>query len=69
MSKSFEVEGVGTAATVAPIRSTDASLEVASVEEGGGGVVPESLTLGCLERNKERTKMHIAPKEWCADER
>ena len=69
MSKSSEVEGGGTAAAVAPTGSANASPKVVPVEEGGRGAVPEGSTLGCLEHNKERTKMHIAPKEWCADER
>ena len=50
MSKSSEVEAGGTAvAAAAPIGLADASLEAIPVEEGGGGVVPEGLTLGRLE--------------------
>ena len=45
MSKSSEVDGGGTAATVAPIGSADASPKVVLVEEGGGAV-PEGSTQG-----------------------
>ena len=45
MSKSFEVEGGGTIAAV--VGSTNASVEVSPIEEGGGGVTPkDDLTLG-----------------------
>ena len=49
MSKSSKVEGGGTAAAAALTGSADASLEVAPVEEGGGGTVPEGSTLRRLE--------------------
>ena len=48
MSKSFEVEGGGTASAATPIGSTNASLEVVPVEEGRGGAVLEGSTLGHL---------------------
>ena len=49
MSKSSKVEGGGTTAVAAPIRSADASAEVSLVEEGGGSTTLEDSTLGRLE--------------------
>ena len=49
MFESSEVEGGGTVAAATTTRSTDASIEVSPVEEGGGGATPEDSTLGCLE--------------------
>ena len=49
MSKSSEVNGGGTAATVASTGSVDASPEEVPVVEEGGGAVPEGSTLGHLE--------------------
>ena len=49
MSKSSKVEGGGIVAAAAPTGSVDALPEVALVEEGGRGVVPEGSTLGRLE--------------------
>ena len=48
MSKSFEVDGGGTAVAAAPTGSIDASPEVVPIEEGRG-VVPEGSTQGHLE--------------------
>ena len=42
MSKSFEVDGGGTAAVAAPTGLVDASPEVVPVEEGGGPVLEGS---------------------------
>ena len=46
MSKSSEVDGVG---TIAVARSTYALAKVSPVEVGGGGTTPEDSSLGCLE--------------------
>ena len=48
MSKSFEVDGGGTAAAAAPTGLVDASPEVVPVEEEGG-LVPEGSTQRLLE--------------------
>ena len=48
MSKLSEVDGGGTAVVATPIGSADASLEVVTVEEGGGAVL-EVSTRGHLE--------------------
>ena len=48
MSKSFEVDGKGILAAVAPTGSVDALPEVVPIEEGGGAV-PKGLTQGHLE--------------------
>ena len=47
MSKSFEVDGKGILAAVAPTGSVDALPEVVPIEEGGGAV-PKGLTQGHL---------------------
>ena len=44
MSESSEVEGGGTTTTAAVAGSTDASVEVSPVEEGGGGTTPKDST-------------------------
>ena len=46
MLESFEVKGGRTTAAV--VGSMDASVEVSLVVEGGGGAIPEDLTLGRL---------------------
>ena len=48
MSKSSKVDGGGIAAATSSTGSADASPEVVHVAEGGGGAVPEGLTLGYL---------------------
>lgn len=49
MSKSFDIDGGGTAAAAAFTGSANASPEEVPIAEEGRGAVLEGLTLGCLE--------------------